>query len=91
MIRLISDSNVEFICSCGTVTKGEDIDLVIKSYNMENELKSSQLNPDIIQIYAKDRTNERVNIPCTRCKRKYQSRIRDGNNIYITCICNKKI
>jgi hypothetical protein len=92
LIRTISNDDVEFICNCcGTITKGGDNDRLIKSYNnIDNEYKSSQMSDAQLQISAKDRTNERVNIKCKNCDRKYQSRIRDSSNIYIVCVCKKK-
>jgi len=89
MIRSISNDSVEFVCSCGTNIRGDDYDVLIKSYTADTEYKSSEKDSELIKIAAKDRTVERVAIPCTKCNRKYQSRIRDGNSIHITCICNK--
>jgi glutamine cyclotransferase len=37
--------------------------------------KSSEKDSELIKIAAKDRTVERVAIPCTKCNRKYQYQI----------------
>ena len=89
MIRSISSDLVEFVCSCGTTINGNDYDVLVKSFTIDIENKSSEKSSELIKNSARDRTTERVAIPCTKCHRKYQSRIRDGNSIHITCICNK--
>ena len=85
----ITDDGVKFKCTCGTIIKGGDYDVLIKSFSIGNEQIMTEINQQLVKNSPYDRTNTIIPEPCNKCGRKYKTQVRIGESEIIINKTNK--
>lgn len=79
---------VKLLCACGIEYKGKGEDsLIYSSFN-----KSSGFNVGtILKFSSKDRVNQLVDQPCSKCDLKYMTLVGTDSGYWLTCECGEVI